>query len=466
MAGMAVDGLISGFNTTQMISQLMQLEAAPQAVLKTKVAKAESFVSALQSLNTKLSSLADAAKTAAKPASWGAVTATSTTASVTATATAGAQASSLTFKVDRLATAQTSLSGSVTTLTDIVGDPAPGSLTMATGADGAKTYTSISMAGVTDLAGLASAINKADAGVTATLINVGDGSSRLQLTGADTGTAAGFDLYAGSVDAGSEATTTAIMGRTATTGGAGSTVIAQAGDAQITLWGTQPVTSATNTFADVVAGLSFTLSAVEEKDVTVTVGRDDTALKKIGSDLVANISTVLTEIASRSKSTTTKGADGREVVKGGIFSADSSIRSMQQSVLSAASQPVNGTSPSSIGIVLGKDGTMSFDEKKFTAALAADPAAVQAVVAGVAERLQRVTESLSDPATGSLSLKIQGQQSYVRNLNDQVDSWDNRLSLRRSTLERTYAAMEVSLNKLHSQGNWMASQIAQMNAAK
>jgi flagellar hook-associated protein 2 len=70
MGSMAVDGLISGFNTTEMINQLMKLEAAPQTLLKGKVTKAESVVSALQSLNSKLSSLADAAKTAATATSW------------------------------------------------------------------------------------------------------------------------------------------------------------------------------------------------------------------------------------------------------------------------------------------------------------------------------------------------------------------------------------------------------------
>lgn len=468
MAGMAVDGLVSGFATSDMISQLMRLEAAPQTLLKGKVTKAESFVSALQSLNARLSSLAQSARTASTPASWGAVTASTTAATVKASATAGAGTASLTFAVDRLAAAQSSLSGGVRSLEGFFGGTVPESLTLVTGSGDTAVATAISLKGVTDLAGLAGAIGSASAGVGATLVNVGGGVSRLQLTGSATGAGAGFDLYAGAVDPAAATKPAPLMGRAAGADGAvpGNTVLAAAVDAQVTLWGTQPVTSSSNTFSDVAPGLSFTLTTLEEKPVTVTVGRDDAALKKLGSDLVANAATVLSEIASRTKSATTTGSDGQSVVTGGALSADSATRAVQQSVLTAMSAPVDGASPASVGIVLGKDGTVSFDDKAFSAALAADPAKVRAMVTAVAARVEKVATELSDPVSGTITLKVQGQQSYVRNLSEQVENWDSRLSLRRTTLERTYAAMEVSLSKLNAQASWLSSQIDQMNAAK
>ena len=56
-----VDGLVSGMSTSTMISQLMQIEAAPQTRLKTKVSDAQSVVTAYQSVNTKISALKTAA---------------------------------------------------------------------------------------------------------------------------------------------------------------------------------------------------------------------------------------------------------------------------------------------------------------------------------------------------------------------------------------------------------------------
>ena len=247
----------------------------------------------------------------------------------------------------------------------------------------------------------------------------------------------------------------------------GSTVVAAAQDALVTLWkgsdSPQEVRSSSNTFTDVIAGVSFTVSTVEAEPVTVTVGRDDAALTKLGSDLVVNITTVLSEIASRTKPTTTKSG-GRDVVTGGILSADSATRQARQSIQSALSMPVGGASVGSVGFVLSKDGTVSFDEKVFAAALAADPARVQRVVTEVAGRMESIGTAMSHPVSGSLTTKIQGQQSYARSLSQQVDNWDTRLALRRTTLERTYSALEVSMSKLNAQSSWLSSQISQMNA--
>ena len=457
----AIDGLVSGLNTTTIISQLMQLEAAPQTSLKTAVTKTGSIVAALQALNTKLASLGDSAKAAATATSWQAVTAASTATSVTASAAAGAQPSSLTFSVGALATRQTSVSAGATDLASLFGGPAPATLTLATGSGATASVAAIDLTGVTDLAGLASAINTADTGVTATLVKVSATQSRLQLTGKATGTGAAFDLYAGAVTAAQVqggSAPAALLGRT------GATAITAAADASITLWqGTgaqQVVTSASNAFTGLLTGVDFTLSTAEAAPVTVTVGRNDAALKTLASGLVTNLTTVLAEITSRTKSASTTAADGRVLVTGGILSGDSAVRSMQQSIVTAATDPIGGRSPSTVGIVVGKDGTITFDEAKFTAALAADPANVQNIVSGLAARVQTVATNLSDPTTGSISLKIKGQQSYITSLNDQVSNWDYRLALRRTALEKQYAGLEVALGKLKDQSSWLTSQLS------
>jgi flagellar hook-associated protein 2 len=476
MAGMAVDGLVSGMNTTAMIGQLMQLEAAPQTLLKSKVAKTESFVTALQSLNVKVASLRDSAAKASAASSWQAVKAGSSATSVTVTAAGAARPSTLAFSVDRIASRQTSVSGDVAGLTDFVGSPAPTALTLVTGKDaGSATFTTIDLTTVSDLAGLAAAINRSGAGVTAGVVSL-NGATKVQLTGTSTGESAAFDLYRGGIGAQDLAGTVPLLGRTAVAAGpgrAGGTPISLAQDAAITLWnGTAaatPVTSATNTFQDVLPGIAFTVSAVEtdplKQTVTVTVGRDDTALKKLGADLVSNISTVLSEIASQTKSSTSTSSDGRQLLSGGVLSADSATRQAKQSILSAASLPVGTASPSSVGIVLAKDGTISFDESAFSAAMAADPGRTERMLTEIATRVEKAAKGLSDPTTGSLTQKIQGQQSYVKNLSEQVNGWDNRLALRRTALERTYASLEVSLSKINSQANWLTSQLESLNAS-
>ena len=458
MAGMGIDGLVSGLDTTTLISQLMQVEAMPQTLLKSKVTSTQAFITALQGLNTKTASLGDVAKLAAKPESWNAATASSSATSVTATTSTGAQASSLSFTVDKLATAQTSVSGNVTTLEDFFGGPAspiPATVTLGSGSGPTATATVIDLAGVTDLAGFAQKINSAGAGVTASVIKISATESRLQFTTKDTGDNAAFDLHVGTVataDIQAGTAPAALVSR--------NDARVAASDAEISVWG-EKVRSSSNTFSEVLTGVNFTVTAVETDPVTVTVKSDDAALKKLASDVVGSLSVVLSEIKSRTATTTTT-VDGRTVVTAGVLGGDSATRALNQSILTAASYPVEGISPSEVGIVIGRDGTITFDEAKFTAAMTADPAKVQRIVTGVAERVAEVATQASDKREGSLTLKITNQESFSKNLSAQVEDWDRRLAVRKEGLQRTYSALEVTLSGLNSQSSWLAGQLSSL----
>lgn len=455
-----IDGLVSSLPTTDLINSLITLESGGQVALKTKQSKASSLVTALQALNTKVASLAENATKVAKSESWSAVKAsvsqTGATGAVgaTATAAAGAQPGTLTFRVTSVAASQASL----------VTLPAPAdhasskpSFTITRGG----TSTTVTAAS-TSVADIADAFNASGTGVRATTVKVdvlgpdgrptGQTTSRLQLTGTETGAANAFTVaYAGK------------DGRVAMT----LDPVRAAADASLTLFpgsaAAQTLTSTSNTFEGVMTGVDLTVAAVTAADaapVTLTVARDDTALKQLTSGLVSNLSTVLSEISSRTKTTTTTASDGRSVVSGGLFAGDTPIRLLQQSVLSQASLPVNGVSPTDVGIVLNRDGTITFDDATFTAALAADPAKVQAVVQGVAKRVATLATSASDPATGTLTQAVTAQQDTVRDLGDRIASWDDRLAMRRASLERTYAALETTLQKMNAQSSYLASQLA------
>src|SRR5687767_4428463 len=104
---LSVDGLVSGMNTTDMVNQLMQIEALPQTALKNKVTAQNKAVTAFQNINTKMAALTTAATALSSSDSWGAVKATSTSDAAVVTAKAGAAAGSMSFTVDQLAAAHT-----------------------------------------------------------------------------------------------------------------------------------------------------------------------------------------------------------------------------------------------------------------------------------------------------------------------------------------------------------------------
>lgn len=438
MGSIAIDGLSSGLDTTALINSLMQIEAVPQTLLKNKVAASQAYITALQGLNAKVAALATLAAKAAKPAALDLYAATSSSPSVTATATTGAAAGQLDLVVDKLAQAQKSVTGAMSVWPD-----SPPVLTVV-GADGVPHAIT---AASTSLDDVVSAVNKSGTGVTATKVAVGGGNYRLQFTGA-VGADGAFTVYQGN----GTATPLAV------------TQIQGAQDASVTIWaGTaaaQTVTSKSNTFTDLLPGVSITVTAASATPVTITVVRDDAAISKQASDLVAALNGIFNEISSKSAVGLSTDASGTTNATGGVFTGDSTVRDVNQKILSAATLPVNGRSPSEFGISVNKFGTIDLDADKFAAAMKTDPAATQATLQAIESRVADATTLVSDKFDGLLTTKITGQQSEVRGLGLQIDDWDRRLAERRTTLESTYSALEVALGKLNSQSAYLTSQLA------
>ncbi|KAD3456109.1 flagellar filament capping protein FliD [Arthrobacter yangruifuii] len=438
MAG--IDGITTGTDTTAMIAQLMQVEARPQAMLKQKVSSSQTFVSALQNLNTKIASLAESAGKVAKPAETDLYTAVSSSDKVTVATKAGAAAGALDIRVDRLATAQVSLSGALAAW--------PNGDALSITKDG--TVTELDTAGKS-LDEVISTVNKANLGVTAVKIAAGsvDGVAqyRLQFSAAATGSEGAFSISHNGTDLGS---------------------IRPAQDAQVTLWVGVPgaetsITSATNTFGSLLPGVDVTVKEASPAPVTVSVSRDEKAVADVAAKFVAGLADVFSYM-NRNSAVSVSTADGTTKASGGQFTGDSGVRALKDSIMRAATSPVDGRSPSEIGIVLTKDGTVEFNAEKFAAALKADPEKTQAALQTIASRVEAAGKQASDKYDGTITLRIKGQESEVRSLNTQIADWDRRLASREATLSRTWSTLEVTLGKLNNQMSWLTSQLDSLSA--
>nr|WP_255316640.1 flagellar filament capping protein FliD [Nesterenkonia sp. Act20] len=420
-------------DSAALIESLMQVEAVPQQLLQRQAAKTNTFVAALQGLNTRVAATAESSAEIAKPGALRAFTAQSSSDSVTVTTTSAAAAGSLDFTVESTAARHTLVTDAVEEW-----DTTAFSITSSDGTTTAITADS------TSLDDVVKAINASEAGVSAVKIPVGDGTHRLQLSAASTGADGAFTVGGSAL---------------------GSTVTSAGADAAITLWaGTaaeQRVTSATNTFEGLMPGVDVQVSAVSAAPVTLTVERDAEASTKTAESLVASVNSVLSYIRTNSKVSTT--GDGG--TSAGVLTGDSAVRSAQQRMSDAVIRPVDGRSPSEIGISVTRDGELTFDQEKFAAALAADPAGVEATVAQLASRINGVASELSDRYDGQITQRITGQEGLANRLTDQVEQWDDRLANRRATLERTYAALEVQMQSLNSQMDYLSSQLASLPQA-
>lgn len=453
--GISLDGLASGLDTTALIASLMQVEARPQQLLKIAQAKTTSQVTDLQTLNARLASLFTAATTAAAPSSLQLFTATSSDASVSVAAKAGASAGTLDLVVTGVAAAHTGVTAAMSSW-----PTTPPVLTFVK-SDG----TSVEVTAASDsLADIARAVNEAsDLGIAATRVQAGSDDSgtplyRLQFAAKETGRDSAFRVYQGSSSEVADGTATDLFAQP------GAAIIRGGADATITLWsGTaaeQTVTSASNTFTELLPGVDVTVSKPTADPVTITVSPDLEASSKRAGAFLDEVRTILVLIAQKSATSKATDADGNAVTKVGSFTSDSNVRGLTRELVAAIQAPVDGASVAPFGISISKSGELEFDAEKFQAALAIDPVKVEAAFATVAERVAEVADRYSDKYEGRLTKQIEGRQALIEDLDSQIEGWTRRLETREADLKRTYAALEVALSAMNAQSDYLRSQLA------
>ncbi len=447
MAGMSVDGLVSGLDPTSLISQLIQAEAAPQTQLKTKLTTVNAGAAAYRTVNTRFDAIRTAAEALTASSLAAARTATSDNTSVTATATTAAtNGASLTFAVKQLATTQTEVSkASWTSPAVAAAPPSDGTMDWPITIETASgTYTD---AGTGSLADVAARVDKL-AGVQATVVRTAAEEYRLQIRSESSGTAGKFTLSSSNPD---PVVAENVFTRTY-----------DARDAELDLGNSVSAYSSSNTFVDLAPGLTVTVTKQNPVTaVTVTVGEDAEGTAAKMKTLVDAVNSALGSIKAYSDS---KGGS-TAVLKG-----DTELRSLTSRLLQAVSHAVDhdgdpatvGRSPAAVGLQLTRDGKVTLDTTAFTAALANDPAFAEELVSGaegVANRLLEVAQRASDGTTGSLTLLADSRDTLAKDIQKRIDAWDTRLVLRKQTLTRQFTAMETALSSLKNQSTWLAGQL-------
>jgi flagellar hook-associated protein 2 len=450
--GNTVDGLVSGMDTSSMITSMMQIESQPQTMLKTKVDTAQIAVASYQSVNSKLSALKNAALDLQSLSTWRGIKPTSSSSSVTATATGGTntQTGSLTFDVTQLAKAQASTArvastGDITTADSIsvsVGGADPVTVTLG---------TDKSAKGVSD------AINAAGLNIKSSVVQTSSGDSVLQVTGTKTGAANSFTISGLSTSGGTDVTfQNAVAAQDAE-------IQVGGGDAAT---GGYSVTSATNTFTGLMNGVTLTVGKVES-GVTLNVDSDVSGMADKFQAFVDATNAALTEVSNQTAyDAGTKTASP--------LTGDFMVRQLSQSILSQISQGLSYTNTTTatdgttstgtvkfgslaqLGIQLDKTGQLTFDKDKFTAAYNADPSKIKAAGMAFGEQAYK----LADTQSVNITSAITNRNNSIDSLNSQISDWDVRLDAKKAALTKQYADLETALGKLKDQSSWLSGQLS------
>jgi flagellar hook-associated protein 2 len=432
MVSLNVDGLVSGLDTTTIVSQLMTLERQPQQRLVARRDETNKVADLYRQLNTRFNAIESAAENLSSAADWLASSVSSSHPTLaTATVASGAPASAIAFRVTSLAMAHTVISAGS------VADPATAGVFASGITVGGAAITDV---GTGSLADVAAAINASSTTVSASVVRTGDTAYRLQLTSRVTGAAAAFT----------------------TGGGLDTTVVTQGTDASVSVGETNPytVTSSSNTIEGLVSGVTIALQAADPGTVVrVGVTRDAATLADRVQALVTAVNDATNLVRSNSRYDTASK-------KAGAFLSD-------QVAGRLASTLVNGGTAASAGVSVDRFGVITFDRAKFLAAYAADPAAVEATFTaggptnaddGLAERLRVIAEQATAAGTGQITSAIESRTSTARSLDAQIANWDNRLALREKALKRQFSALETALGQAQTQSSWLASQLGGMSS--
>lgn len=454
MATISSVGIGSGLDVKNIVSQLVALEKQPLTQLKAKADNVQAQVSAYGQIKSLVSTLSDAVGSLASLTGWNGVTATSSDSSaVSVSAIGGTSPTLFSVGVTTLAKAKASTSAAITPSGAPVGQ---GTLNLSL-ASGSSVNVEVSAEDT--VASIASKINGAGAGVTATVLTDASGD-RLMLRSADTGVDAAFTLGV-TADVDGDLSNAAGLSRLV----AGSTTTQSATDAVATVNGVT-VTSPSNTFANTVAGVTFTAMKVTSTPAEINIARDLSSVKT-GIDAFVKayneINKAITDATKYDASTKTAGILQGDATALGLQSA---LRGLLQSGTAGGAF----SKLSDVGITQQLGGALAINSAKLDAALLkpddlknlfrADTS--NALTDGIATKLQTFSAGLMT-ATGLFSTKEASLQKALDTNSANQTKVNERAARVEAQLNKRYSALDAQMASLTALNAYVAQQVATWN---
>lgn len=460
MAGISSTGIGSGLDVKSIVSQLVALESKPLEKLQSRNSSLNTQISTWGTVKSQLSAVQDAAQKLMGLSSWNArALKSSNETAVTGTAAEGATVGSFAVNVTRLAQAQSTRMASSISATNTF---SAGRLDISL--DSSGTAIRVDISNGDSLSAIASKINRtANVGVTATVIKTSETEQQLVMRSNNTGASMGFKVKAFD-GSGTPITDGTGLGALAYNDGVstGGMMLTQPGlDATAKIEGID-VTSASNTLTDAVPGL--TLNLLQTGTSTVTVSNDTKPAKdaidgfvKAYNAVVSNLNT-LTRYDAGTKTAGSLQGDGTAV---GL------LNTLKNMVGATGPAGTTYSRLSDVGLELQRDGTLTTNTTKLTAALA-NPADLKTFFSDVGTTstdtgMARRFYDYAFGATGTggvvSSRNNALQQTIERNKSD-MDRMQARINKTEERLYKTYGALDGKMASLNAMNSYVTQQIS------
>ncbi len=428
--GISVSGLSSGIDWQSILEKLKTLSEQRLSLIEDQKETLNDRLTAWKDLGTKLGSLKDAMNNLRDSWDFDIFTSklTSSQSSVAAdsllSVTVGSGAASGVFRVQVLQTAdyQKEFSESFSSTT----------------ADAGKTgYLTINGKDVSldgkSLAQIQSDINALNAGVSANILKVNDNDYKLVITSKTSG-ANGFTFDASN----------ATMSFTEQTGK----------NAVVTIDGVT-IERSNNTITDALQGVTLDLrSADASTTLTLQIDRDYGAIQEKMKTFVNAYNDVLDEIAKHITSSTNATATA------GVLNADFTLQRVKANIQSVY---LKGQL-FDLGITIDDNNRLKFDTSTFTQALQSDFTSTSEKIRSFANSMYKQLDNLTDPISGTLTLKEDNLTKTIKKLDDRINSEQTRINRQIEAMTKQFQAMESALAEMQSQSQWLSAQLSAWSA--
>lgn len=465
ISGSGITG--SGIDTATIVQQLMQIESRPLTKLQQKEAAYQAKITAMGTLLGSVSGLKTSVTALKDSFILGYKTSVSDTSFLTATASSSAVAGSYNIKVNSLASAHSIATHNnlvFSSLTDAVADFSEA------GADATTQRLRIQVGTATSvtvditssnntLQGVRDAINNANAGVKASVVQTGTNAFKLVISSNTTGAANTLKIDIDKDADGNFNETLGPVNETNTTGLsrlAYNSIVNQmtqtqgAADASLSVDGLA-VTRSSNIIADVVPGATLNLlkGDLGVQNIQLTVSKDNSSITTRVNAFVKAYNDLNTQI---------KQLRGTVDVKG-TLSGESVLLSLGNAIRGITTATFADNQLSSMGISLDKSGVMSVNTTKLEAALTADSGKVVATLNAMGAAVET---NLNAYVTDILPGKQKGMQDTVKSIQKSEERMQVRLEQIQARLQKQYSKLDTLLQQLQGTSNYVTQQMTQI----
>ncbi|HDG1683021.1 TPA: flagellar filament capping protein FliD [Kluyvera ascorbata] len=461
MASISSLGIGSGLKLSDILDSLTTAEKATLTPITKQQSSYTAKLSAYGSLSSALVSFQTANTALSKADLFTATTTTSSSDAFSATTTGSAITGKYTISVTQLAQAQTLTTAAQKDSKAAIAT-SDSTLTIQQGGDKKPVTIDISAAN-SSLTGIRDAINNAKAGVSASVINVGNGEYRLSITSNDTGKDNAMTLSV-SGDSALKGVLAYDGTNTATTTGMTESVNAQ--NAQLTV-NNVAIENSSNTISNALEDITLNLTDVTKGNQTLTIAQDTTKAQSAIKDWVTAYNALQDTFSSLTKYTAVDpGSDAQDTSNGALI-GDTTLRTIQTQLKSALSNTLSSSTYKTlaqIGITTDpSDGKLKIDDDKLSAALTKDSSAVGTLIVGDGKKTgitttlgTNMTSWLS--STGIIQAAKDGVSKTLNKLTKDYNAASDLIDQKVARYKDQFTQLDVLMTSLNSTSSYLTQQ--------